>query len=319
MGVLLIHITAPLATDGNLFSIILNQISRFAVPVYFFLSGWGLTITDSFERSESYWAFLKKRLLSILPQYLLWNIIYLVYSDVWIIHTDFSLNVLGELFKGLLLGNFYNHLYFISLIIAFYILYPLLLKISNKYGVLLSLVVTLISQLSDLWIKHEYFYMNQNIFNWLFYFILGVWFAKHFEEKVDKIQKYKGPILLGTVISMLLVISTPFPLNDLFDYTIALASTRPSVIFYSIMIILAVIVLPMNVQFLNKGLLRLSQYSYYIYLSHYLFVSVFRETYLNLGLNLNAVVYIVLSLGFVLGASLIVGVVTRRVEKMIGI
>src|SRR5699024_12452122 len=52
IGVVLIHITAPLATDGDVFSIIVNQMSRFAVPVFFFLSGWGLTAAKSYEKSE---------------------------------------------------------------------------------------------------------------------------------------------------------------------------------------------------------------------------------------------------------------------------
>ena len=48
LAVVLIHITAPLATDEDIFSIVLNQVSRFAVPVFFILSGWGLTATGLF-------------------------------------------------------------------------------------------------------------------------------------------------------------------------------------------------------------------------------------------------------------------------------
>lgn len=39
IGVVLIHITAPLVSSGDLWSWLFNQLSRFAVPVFFLLSG----------------------------------------------------------------------------------------------------------------------------------------------------------------------------------------------------------------------------------------------------------------------------------------
>lgn len=315
VGVILIHITAPLATDGDLLAIVVNQISRFAVPVYFILSGWGLTIANSYKRSESYGDFLKKRFLSIFPQYFLWNIIYLFYTDVWNIPGDLSFEMFYDILKSLLLGTVYNHLYFVPVILIFYAVYPILLNIANKYGIVLSLVITILSQVSDLWIEHEYFYMNKNVFNWLFFFIFGMWLARNFTKKVQYVQKYKKPILLGALVTMMMVIFTPFVVGGVFDYNLALASTRPTVIFYSLMVVLLIMVVPFrNVRF-NHIFLTLSQYSFYIYLSHYLFVDFLRNSYLNADLHLNTAVYILLFLLIVTLISLAVGVITRKIEE----
>ena len=315
VGVILIHITAPLATDGDLFSIVVNQISRFAVPVYFILSGWGLTIANSFARSDGYWDFLKKRFMSIFPLYFLWNIIYLFYTDVWHIPGDLSMAMLYDISKSLLLGTVYNHLYFVPVILIFYVVYPILLRIANKYGILLSLMITMLSQVSDLWIEHEYFYMNKNVFNWLFFFIFGVWLANNFAEKVAYVQKYKMPIVLGLMITMLMVIFTPFVVGGVFDYNLALASTRPTVIFYSLMVVLFVMVVNFKSTFLHNLFLALSKYSFYIYLSHYLFVDFLRESYLKADVHLNPVVYTILFLFLVTCASLAVGIGTRKLER----
>lgn len=313
IGVVLIHITAPLATDGEVFAILINQMSRFAVPIFFFLSGWGLTIAESFTKSEGYWDFLKARFLSVFPQYIIWNFIYLAYSDVW------SSQNLQEVLGAFLLGTIYNHLYFVPVILILYIFYPLLLKAANKAGVLFSLLITIISQLSDVWIQHEYFYMNKNILNWIFYFIFGMWFAKNFKEKTRHLQKYKYFIWVGLVLSMSLVLLTPFLVGDIFDFNLVLASTRPTVIFYSTMLVLFMIVTPFHQQKLNEILLKLSKYSFYIYLSHYLFLNIWRDIYSAIGWNCNELLYILFSFLLVMGISYLVGVLMRKAEKKIGL
>lgn len=313
LAVVLIHITAPLATDGDILSIIVNQVSRFAVPVFFILSGWGLTIAGSYEKSEGYLDFLKARFLSVFPQYILWNFIYLAYSDVWTVEN------FGELLRALLLGTIYNHLYFVPIILVLYVVYPFILRYVNKYLVAVSLIITMISQLTEIWIQHEYFYMNRNIFNWIFYFIFGVWLAKDFRGYIERLQKYKVPIYVGLVISVIPVLLTPFLVGDTFDFNLTLASTRPTVIFYSLMVVLFMIVVRYENENGNRIFLTISKYSFYIYLSHYLFVSLGRDWYLDSGLEIPSFIYIPVFLVIVVIASVVVGKLIRWGEKKIGI
>lgn len=78
LSVVIIHISAQPINAGvtgpmEVFYVILNQVTRFAVPAFLLLSGMGLTISGSGE--DSYFRFLKKRLSKILPLYLfLWHL-----------------------------------------------------------------------------------------------------------------------------------------------------------------------------------------------------------------------------------------------------
>ena len=79
-------------------------------------------------------------------------------------------------------------------------------------------------------------------------------------------------LLIGFIISLLYMVMEPIAIAD----DLVLAQTRPSVLFYSIFIILMTVNLP---KWLNnsKDLLKpLSDYSFAIYLSHYLFIRIYR-------------------------------------------
>lgn len=307
IAVVLIHVTAPLATDGDVFSIVVNQVSRFAVPVFFILSGWGLTVAKSYERKGSYVAFLKARFLSVFPQYILWNVIYLLYTEAW------RAASFGEMVKAFFLGTIFNHLYFVPVILVLYVFYPVLLKYAGKPLVVGSLLITLVSQFSEAWIQHEYFRMNRNILNWIFFFIFGIWFAKDFKGYVKRLQKYKLPIYVGLAGTMIVVILTPFLIGDEpFDYNLTLASTRPTVTFYSLMVVLAMIVTRFDHNRFKRWVLVISEYSFYIYLNHYLFVSLFREFYVSIGFVLPTALYVVISFFTVTAVSTGIGWLTRK-------
>src|SRR5699024_6789641 len=115
------------AVESLTSSIILNQVARFGVPVIIFLSGWGLTVSKNYQRADNYFDFLKKRLVKLLPAYLFWNIVYL-FLRFFI--QDESLSI-REMIVGLLRGTNYPHLYFVPLIVSFYLVYPLLLRLGK--------------------------------------------------------------------------------------------------------------------------------------------------------------------------------------------
>lgn len=62
-----IHVTSPVAADGNIWGVLINQAFRFAVPVFFLLSGWGMAITNSYEKNTNYIEFLHKKFNIIIP------------------------------------------------------------------------------------------------------------------------------------------------------------------------------------------------------------------------------------------------------------
>src|SRR5690242_5000258 len=85
LAVLLIHTTTRTLEIShydlvnNLFTLFLNQASRFAVPLFFLISGFVLEVSN---KPIKYITFLKKRLGKIFIPYIFWSLIYyfLIYT-----------------------------------------------------------------------------------------------------------------------------------------------------------------------------------------------------------------------------------------------
>lgn len=265
-AVVLIHVTAPTAIAEETGGIIFNQITRFGVPVFVFLSGWGLTIAESYEKSANYLSFLKNRLVKLLPEYIVWNVIYYLYANL----IEREAIPIGGFIRGLFFGTNYPHLYFVPLIVIFYIMYPLLTRLGDRlWGVGLTFVITMTSLIANPNIA-EGFTQNQNPLNWLFYFVFGIWIAQHYETLKNKLNKFWVLILL--TISIIFIVLEPMRLVD----DAVLVQTRPSVVFFSVLIILLNVVYTNWLQPFKKVLDPLSDYSYTIYLSHYIFIRLIR-------------------------------------------
>src|SRR5260221_9276172 len=90
-------------------SVFLNQILRFAVPMFFMISGFVLEL--NFRVNESYLGYIKRRLTRILIPYIFWSAIYYFF-----VFNNNSTNF----FHSLLLGNASYQLYFIPTLLIFY-------------------------------------------------------------------------------------------------------------------------------------------------------------------------------------------------------
>lgn len=301
VAVILIHITAPMSLDGDIGSVLLNQMTRFGVPVFVFLSGWGLTITNRYAKSGNYIEFMKQGISKLLPSYLIWNVIYFAYQ--WL--TEIERIPMRGFIKGIVFGTNFPHLYFVPLIILFYLFYPMLLKIGRyKTGVFLALIINLASQIITWGHSVEGFTRDHNPLNWLFYFVLGIWVATHFDEYRQKIITYKKPILFSTGIMTIFILIEPFlHLEGETTGQLILLQTRPSVILYSTLIILWMSAVSLKSPQLSNYLNRLSKDSYDLYLSHYLFVRILRHLYLETERMIPSVLYIALMFILVLFCS----------------
>lgn len=167
-----------------------------------------------------------------------------------------------------------------------------MLKIGRSHtGLVLSLLITVYSLLATWGFSIEGFTRNHNPLNWLFYFVFGIWVATYHDIYKNKLNKYWIYILL--LVSLFIVILEPTELTE----EILLTQTRPSVIFYSVMVILLFIILPFKNNRFEKGLIELSRYSYQIYLSHYLFIYIYRLVFPDLHAILAIIFVILLSYG----------------------
>lgn len=157
LGVIGIHIgSLALAPNNFTLYLFLEILSRYSVPSFFFISGYGLACTDKGLLSGSrlnYIDFMKKRLRGAGLPYLSWSLFYMLYF--WLILPPGfvswnPLHVAYVLFFGL--GCY--HLYFMVILLWFYASYPLwrrLLRIIMHQSIPFMLVLLFIFQLAFNW------------------------------------------------------------------------------------------------------------------------------------------------------------------------
>ena len=127
LGILIIHASGGFAVFSEFGSksmylgIFLNQFFRFGSPIFMMVSGlvlfYNYRSMDEFDTKRFY----TKKVKFILIPYILWSIIYFLYSS-YIYRIPINGERLMAFGKGLLLGEAFSHLYFIFLIFQFYII-----------------------------------------------------------------------------------------------------------------------------------------------------------------------------------------------------
>lgn len=161
LGVIGIHIgSLALAPNNFTLYLFLEILSRYSVPSFFFISGYGLACTDKGLLSGSrlnYIDFMKKRLRGAGLPYLSWSLFYMLYFWLILPPGFVSWNPLHVAFV-LFFGLGCYHLYFMVILLWFYASYPLwrrLLRIIIHQSIPFMLVLLFIFQLAfNLWTTH---------------------------------------------------------------------------------------------------------------------------------------------------------------------
>ena len=129
LAVVMIHTTTKILDiqhfdiDNNAIGLFLNQAARFAVPLFFLISGFVLELNN--KNGLSYLAFFKKRASRIVIPYLLWTSIYFYVGWNFNLTEFLSFRFLNDI----LFGSAAYHLYFIPTLIFFYLAFPFFHKI----------------------------------------------------------------------------------------------------------------------------------------------------------------------------------------------
>lgn len=157
LGVIGIHIgSLALAPNNFTLYLFLEIVSRYSVPSFFFISGYGLACTDKGLLRGSrlnYIDFMKKRLRGAGLPYLSWSLFYMLYFWLILPPGFVSWNPLHVAFV-LFFGLGCYHLYFMVILLWFYASYPLwrrLLRIIIHQSIPFMLVLLFIFQLAFNW------------------------------------------------------------------------------------------------------------------------------------------------------------------------
>ncbi len=190
LAVVLIHSTTKTLESSHYdlvnfqFALFLNQAARFAVPMFFIISGFVLEL--NYHLNESYIHYFKKRASKILIPYLFWSIIY-----YFLIYTENR----DSFIKAILTGNASYQLYFIPTLCIYYLIFPFVHKIydflANKFTMFALLILELRFMYADYFEKQFGFEDPVRILILsYFFFVVGIVAARN----KDKIIFWVGRI-----------------------------------------------------------------------------------------------------------------------------
>lgn len=281
--VIIIHVTAEFWTSFNYgsvqykFNILLNSISQFAVPGFVFLSGFVLYYVYH-NKEYKILDFYKKRMFKILIPYLICSIIYII-LNYYLYNYPMDLKAMV---KDIFIGRASFHLYYMVLIIQFYLVFPLLLKIykkiDNKFISLAGLLA--INILVILFVKTPF--KDRLFLNYLMFFGLGFLLAEL------KLKGFKSSRSLKIGIYSIYLIITLYYLMERYRVIAELPLTSNELYrfawwFFSLISIIGIYLLANIIKDIKVNLIEnkivnsLSNHSFTIYLSHIFFITILRQ------------------------------------------
>ena len=224
LGVIGIHIgSLALAPNNFILYLLLEILSRYSVPSFFFISGYGLACTDKGLLSGSrlnYIDFMKKRLRGAGLPYLSWSLFYMLYFWLILPPGFVSWNPLHMAYV-LFFGLGCYHLYFMVILLWFYASYPLwrqLLRIIIHKSIPFMLVLLFIFQLAfNWWTTHPglntagWSVIAKNFFDYrlnylplhyLLIFMTGGLAACYWEKFIALLRRYSAMVCMIFAASM---------------------------------------------------------------------------------------------------------------------
>lgn len=308
MGVIGIHVGSQYLGNpaANMHLIALFEIfTRFSVPIFFFISAFGLFYNLDIHAPFDAKHFYKRRVQTVLIPYVVWSVLYLVHDGL-LYHTGFPspFYFCGILFFGVAKYQ----LYFLVILLWFYLFMPLWIWMIKRMGIR-DLAALLVFQIAfDYWSSYSvpfniYVYdlpddsllkpilmyrLNYWVLHYIFIFLLGGWLAVHIERFKTFMQERRTAITVLFWVSMasllayyywLLLTQGQTPLDGINTAH----QLSPEGIFYTLMASLfffTIFTYQKYPQALNPILHALGKHSYFAYLVH-----PFVITYLALALQ----------------------------------
>ena len=220
LGVVGIHVGSQYLTNNptaNLQLLALYEIvTRFSVPIFFFISAFGLFYNLDLNEKFSYKAFMKRRFKTVLVPYLVWSLFYMVHYTL----TNHTLTLFAPLnFAGILFfGLACYQLYFMVILIWFYLLMPLWIFIVKRLNFMWFAIIFVLQMAFDYYssfimnpygIENEFikalfvYRLNYWVLHYVFIFLLGGFLALHYAKFKLFMQNRLNYIRIFAVLSLI--------------------------------------------------------------------------------------------------------------------
>lgn len=347
LGVIGIHIgSLALAPNNFTLYLLLEILSRYSVPSFFFISGYGLACTDKGLLTGgklNFFDFMKKRLRGAGLPYLSWSLFYMLYFWLILPPGFVSWNPLHVAFV-LFFGLGCYHLYFMVILLWFYGTYPIwrkLLRIIIHHNLPFMLVLLFIFQLFfNWWTTHPgvntagWSVLAKNLFeyrlnylplHYLLIFISGGLAAVYWDKFLALLRKYSISVIFFYIISIAYDVYSCYDAVQSKGYSLLdLANTyhqlSPQGLIYTIgSIVFFCLALDWlerkaPTSYIYKAISTLSAYSMLIYFIHPLLLDWITSAYNHFGIIMTvkrvAFSYVLLTL-----ASLTMSVILTKIFK----
>lgn len=244
-------------------TLLLNQIFRFAVPLFFIISGFVLELSYPFHTSYS--TYLKKRMVRILIPYIFWSTVY--YFFIYTQHDS-------PFLRDLLTGDASYQLYFIPALIIFYIIFPF---IHTHYRIFANKWLVISLGVSEVVLLYIEYYIQPLPFispiriallNY-FAFLLGIIGSHHEQSILHFMQKWKFVIFLITIgLGLYVFLEGKNLYLQTNNYLSFYSQWRPSVLFYSLFVTVSLYFLFTKITRFLEITKRLSRLSLFVFFVH---------------------------------------------------
>ena len=195
-------------------------VTRFAVPIFFFISAFGLFYNLDINRPFDYRNFMQRRFKTVIIPYLTWSFFYIIH-DNW--HYGYGMPDLCYVIKLLFFGLSKYHLYFLVILVWFYLLMPQWIKIVQKISPRKMIALLIVQILFDYFSSYSttlnniiyslpedslirdflYWRLNYLILHYIFIFILGGYLAVHIDKFFNFMRNNKFLISSAFILSLL--------------------------------------------------------------------------------------------------------------------
>lgn len=303
---------------------LLEIVSRFSVPIFFFVSAFALFRQYPLEQPFAALQFYRRRIRHVLIPYVVWSVIYMLHYSFT--SGDWSIWLPRLVYNYILFGAGSYQLYFLVILLWFYLLMPLwrssvrtvlkrpalclalllALQIAFNYYSSYILRPSFAGYYANLFIEYRMSYWP---FHYVFLFLLGGVIASRYEQALAwlRARRRKVSILLGLSLAALL---THYYVLIFFrqatpEQAVNLAhQLSPAGVLYSVLASLWLLLrfespLPMAV---SRFLALTGRYSYDVFLVHPLFMFYLNRWLTDHGWIMTVPVTIVFYLGTLLGS-----------------
>lgn len=336
LGVVAIHIGAQYLmnpTPNINLTAILEIASRFSVPIFFFISAFGLFYKIDLNAPFDYKKFLRKRFKAVLLPYLIWSVLYILHDNFFYGSGIPAPSYAAEI---LFFGLAKYQLYFLVILIWFYLLMPLWIKI------LKNLTPLKFAAIFFLQIAFNYFSsysaelfqftqalpadsilkmflqwrLNYLVLHYFFIFLLGGVLAIHSQKFFEWLSVNKKLICASFLAALIIHLGYFYFLLKVENFSLTAAvntahQLSPTGFLYTIATSIFLFMLFENFSFnetIRAGLSLLGKNSYFVYLFHPLAITYLDAGLKKLGLLMtaaNAIILYVLTVLISLAVSLI--------------